>query len=543
VTWRVRRYVFVGVLILFIIVVGSITYYYVSTPPTTRQRVVVYAYNDRITGIDPSIEDDTGLVIIGLVYEQLLRYNPLTNKLEPVLAVAWNSSEDGTEWVFRLREGVVFHDGTPLNATAVKLSIERARDVYRETGRGAGYIWEAVTDVEVVDEYTIKIKLEYPQRLDLLVAATYAAYIFSPKALSSSGASSYLDKKLESWFSSGNEAGSGPYTIEYYRPDSEVRLKKFDKWWGWSLVNNTRAPDYVIVKILPDPQSQYNGLISGEIDIASSVPRDYVSLLLSKGFKVHNLTSYHNYLLFFNVRRYPTNITEFRKAIACSLNLEEAVKLAMKGFGLRGSGIVPHGFPGFTEGLYYECGLSEAMQYLNESGVQLPVRIELLYQVDYEETRIFAEMLQSRLKDLNIDLVLNPQPWSQLKEIAKGVWENPDESPHLVIADWWPTIPSPYDYLYTMFHSDSKEWNFAGYEDEEFEELIDRAWELEGTNYSEALNLYREAQVKLFNEAVGINLWDEVRPFIHNARVELPDECMNPLYMYVIYFQYVRVGT
>ncbi len=538
-----QRYVFLSVIILFLLTIVGLLAYYVLTPPPSKQKVVVYAYNDRITGIDPSIEDDTGLVIIGLVYEQLIRYNPLTNKLEPVLAVTWNSSEDGTEWVFRLREGVVFHDNTPFNATAVKLSIERARDVYRETGRGAGYIWEAVTSIEVVDEYTIKIKLEYPQRLDLLVAATYAAYVFSPKALSYSGASSYLDKKLEDWFNRGNEVGSGPYMIEYYRPDSEVRLKKFDKWWGWSLVNNTQAPDYIIVKILPDPQSQYNGLISGEIDIASSVPRDYVSLLLSKGFRIYNLTSYHNYLLFFNVKRYPTNITEFRKAIACSLNLDEAVKLAMKGFGLKGSGIVPHGFPGFTEGLYYECGLSEAMQYLEESGVQVPVRIELLYQVDYEETRIFAEMLQSRLKDLNIDLVLNPQPWSQLKEIAKSVWDDPDGAPHLVIADWWPTIPSPYDYLYIMFHSESKEWNFAGYEDEEFEDLIDQAWELEGSNYSEALNLYREAQIKLFDEVIGINLWDEIRPFIYNARVELRDECMNPLYMYVIYFQYVRVGT
>ncbi|MEM0086386.1 MAG: ABC transporter substrate-binding protein, partial [Zestosphaera sp.] len=200
----------VSISLVVLIVVSFIAYHYIWGTPEIKQRVVVYAYNDRITGIDPSIEDDTGLVIIGLVYEQLLHYNPATGELKPVLAVAWNSSEDGTEWVFRLREGVVFHDGTPLNSTAVKLSIERARDIYRETGRGAGYIWDAVTDIEVLDEYTLKIKLEYPQRLDLLVAATYAAYIFSPKALSSSGASSYLDRKLEEWFNRGNEAGTGP---------------------------------------------------------------------------------------------------------------------------------------------------------------------------------------------------------------------------------------------------------------------------------------------------------------------------------------------
>ncbi|MCC5990324.1 MAG: hypothetical protein LM558_02275 [Thermosphaera sp.] len=139
-------------------------------------------------------------------------------------------------------------------------------------------------------------------------------------------------------------------------------------------------------------------------------------------------------------------------------------------------------------------------------------------------------------------MVLNPQPWSALKDIAKGIWEDPESTPHLIIADWWPTIPSPYDYLYSMFHSESKEWNFAGYENPYFEELIDEAWELEGVDYQAALEKYYQAQKILFDEAVAINLWDEVKPFIYNPKIEIPREAMNPLYMYVIFFQYVRVG-
>ncbi|MCY0867850.1 MAG: ABC transporter substrate-binding protein [Desulfurococcus sp.] len=529
-------------LIVAVVILGLILYSFViPRQPAQSSKIVVYAYNDRITGVDPSIEDDTGLVILGIVYEPLVYYDPLREEFVPALAVNWTESSDGTEWVFYLRQGVKFHDGTPFNATAVKISIERARDIYNEIGRGAGYIWDALESIEVIDEYTVKFKLKYPQRLDMIAAASYAAYIFSPSAIEKSGATSYMDEKLETWFNSGNDAGSGPYMIVSYNPDREVRLKKFKEWWGWSLINNPNAPDEVVVKIVTDPGSQYNGLIAGEIDIASSVPRDTIGELLKKGFKAFNLTTYHNYVMFFNVKRYPTNITEFRKAILHAFNLTEAVELAMRGYGIVGSGIIPHGFPGHVEGLVYDYNLSKARMYLEKSGVSTPVTIEILYQVDYEELKIFAEYLQSRLKEIGVDLVLNPQPWSQLKDIAAGVWEHPESTPHIIIADWWPTILSPYDYLYSMFHSESKEWNYAGFENPVFDEIVERAFELEGVNYTGALELYREAQEMLYRDAIAVNLWDEVKPFIYGSRVLLQDEALNPLYMYVIAFQYVKV--
>nr|WP_281054473.1 ABC transporter substrate-binding protein [Thermosphaera aggregans] len=218
-----RNLLIVGIIVA-LIAIGSIALFYLQRPETTR-KVVVYAYNDRITGIDPSVEDDTGLVVLGSVYEPLLYYDPRSDEFKPALAINWTSNEDGTEWVFKLREGVVFHDGTPFNATAVKISIERARDIYRSTGRGMGYIWDMVSTIEILDPYTVKFVLDYPVRLDLIAAASYAAYIFSPSVIERAGASDILDGKIEEWFNQGNSAGTGPYFIEHYRPDKEVRLK------------------------------------------------------------------------------------------------------------------------------------------------------------------------------------------------------------------------------------------------------------------------------------------------------------------------------
>lgn len=534
------------VLVALALVVGLSVFTLMRQPSESggRLRVVVYAYNDVITGIDPSLEDDTGLVVLGVVYEPLLHYNPVTGVFKPALAVSWGSNEDGTEWVFKLRENVVFHDGTKFNATAVKVSVERAMSIYRETGRGLGYVWDSVEEVEVVDEYTIKFKLFYPQRLDIMASACYAGYIFSPSVLERSGAESYTDRKLEEWFNLGNAAGTGPYMLESYSSESEVRLRKFEKWWGWSEASNPNAPDVVIMKILTEPQAQYNSLLSGVIDIATSVPRANIPDLISRGFRTYNLATYHNYLLFFNVKRYPTDLEDFRKAVVHAIDLDEAVSIAMGGHALKGSGVLPHGFPGFVEGLTYEPNLTRAREHLLNSGVETPVRIQLLYQVDYEETRKFAELVQSRLRSLDVEVELYPATWTQLKDIARSVWEDPEDTPHLIIADWWPTMASPYDYLYAMFHSESKEWNFAGYENPAFDELIEEAYELEGSDYEYAMQLYREAQQEIFDKAVAVNLWDEVKPFIYSKRVYIPPEAMNPLYMYVIRFEAVSVeGT
>lgn len=536
----------VALLALVAVVVAVVVpaYFLVYLPATQRLavRVVVYAYSDRITGIDPSIEDDTGLVVLGVVYETLLRYDPLRNVTTPVLAESWESSANGTVWTFRLRRGVVFHDGTPFNATAVKLSIERARDVYRETGRGSGYIWDAVEEVEILDEHTVRIRLAYPVRLDLMAAASYSAYILSPSALIKAGASGPLDPKLEAWFNLGHSAGSGPYYIEYYRPESEVRLRKFEKWWGWGVTANPNAPDVVVIKVRPDPLDQYNGLLAGEVDIASSVPRANVRDLAARGFRVVNMVTYHNYILLFNVRRYPTNVTAFRLAVLHAIPWDELVSVALKGFGRLGSGLLPYGFPGHVEGLRYSYNLSLARKYLEESGVK-GATIEFVYQSEYEENEAFAQLLKSRLADIGIVVELKPMTWTAVKEAGKAVWEDPERAPHLIISDWWPAMPSPYDYLYNLLHSKSKEWNWAGYSNAEFDELVDEAYKLEGTDYASALKMYRRANQIAYEGGVAVNLWDEVRPFVFSRRVEVPAEALNPLYMYVIRFELVRVRS
>ncbi len=542
----------ISIILLIIVIIGVIAGYYLWRSSSgggvvsEKKTLLVYAYEDSITGIDPSIEFDTGLVVLGFVYEPLLYYDPLEDKFVPALAVSWEANENHTVWTFHLRKNVYFHDGSPLTAEAVKFSIDRSLKYYEKTGEGPGYIWEGLKEVRIIDNYTVQIIMDRPTRVDLLAAASYGSYIVSPKVLEESGINDPLSPDLKQWFDSGHEAGTGPYMIESYNPESEVKLVKYDKWWGWGVIaDKDKAPDILVIKIVLDEVSQENGLRAGQIDIATNVPHSDIESLVREGFKVVNTTTFHNYILMFNTRRYPTNITEFRLAVAHAIPWDRVYREALLGYGRIASGVIPYGFPGHLDNLTYTYNLTLARQLLEKAGLYgKKLKVSIMYEASYGDEERFVSILKSSLAQLGIEVELLPASWDQMAETGPTVWDDPENAPHMIINDWWPTIPSPYDYLYSLLHGESREWNWAGYNNTLFNELIDRAYKLEGSNYEEAMKLYTQAQMIIYRDCPAVALWDEVKPYVYNPEhVSLTEKAFNPLYMYVIFIQYLEVKS
>ncbi len=90
--------------------------------------------------LDPSIEYSNGIMVLQNVYETLTHYDPEAGEAVPMLATSWTSNEDGTVWVFQIRDDVTFHDGSKLTAKQVAASIQRSMDL----GQGGAYIGDAV---------------------------------------------------------------------------------------------------------------------------------------------------------------------------------------------------------------------------------------------------------------------------------------------------------------------------------------------------------------------------------------------------------------
>jgi len=551
------------IIIMIVVGIGAVLYYQwvnrnreatitiespiTSTPMSTittqvvveAKRVVTYAYRDAITGIDPSVDFDTGIVVLGNVYEPLLYYDPIKNEFKPALAIHWEQI-DNTTWIFKLRSGVYFHDGTPLTAESVVFSILRTKAIYEKSGIGPGWIWDCIDDIVALNETTVMFKLRYPAPLPLIASSAYGAYIYSHKVLEYANAEDMVDPKIRQWFENGNDVGSGPYKIKSYKPDSEVILEKFHDWWGWSLINNSKAPDIVIIKIVEDPASQELGIYDGSIDIAMNIVKANIPRLMKDGFKVLNQTTFHNYILMFNVRRWPTNITEFRRAIAYAIPWDEVINFAFGGYGRRASGLIPYGYPGYVEGLTYEYNITKAREIINTLNIG-SIKLELVITSGYEEEERFASLLKESLRSLGIDVDIVALPWEQVRERGSSVWTDPERAPHMIINDWWPTYPTPYDYLYIL-HSNDTEWNWSGYVNSEYDNLIDTALGLEGIDYEKALELYREAQLIIYRDVVAINICDSIQPYVYDPeRISFREDALNPIYMYVIFFQYIEV--
>jgi peptide/nickel transport system substrate-binding protein len=115
-------------------------------------------------------------------------------------------------WTFKIREGVSFHDGSKLDAEAVKFSIERTLSI----GKDISYLWAAVDKITVVDKYTVKIDLQYPASLDLIAASVFGSFIISPTAAKS---------HPKDWFTQGNAVGTGPYKLFKYSMGESAILK------------------------------------------------------------------------------------------------------------------------------------------------------------------------------------------------------------------------------------------------------------------------------------------------------------------------------
>ncbi len=515
-----------------------------ATTPVKKKRTVIYASLSEMTSCDPSTEFSNSILWMCLVYEPLLWYDPIHDKIIPGLAVSYESKKNGTIWIFHLRKNAKFHDGTPVTAEAVKFSIERTIAL----GQGAAFIWDPVKEIKVIDNYTIEFILKYPAPLDKIVASSYGAWIFSPKVVEYAGAKNATDPKVAEWFNKGHDAGSGPYKLVKWDPENEVILEKFEDWWGWKEPNyplkSDKAPDVFIIKIVKDAVTQERLVLSGDIDIAEYVPPEDVETLKSNPkVQVVLKPSFQNLLMLINTKKPPLDNVLVRRAIAHAIPYEDIVKIARAGLAKVASGPIPHGMWGHFDNLTYTYNLTLAKELLAKAGYPHGINRTLILTYtagDIYEKRT-AELIAASLAKIGIKVDIRPMSWEEQWSLAQSGWENPQAAQDLFIFYWWPTYITPFDYLYNMFHSESKAFNLCYYENPKFEKLIEKAHILEGYDRETALKLYYEAQKILYEDVPAIPLWDMVDFRVAVKGIGNLDKAINPAYPTVVFAQVLSV--
>jgi peptide/nickel transport system substrate-binding protein len=207
-----------------------------------------------IPGFDPlkvGVFDTAALTAAAALFDTLT-YLDDKGVAQPKLALSWSHSDDYKTWTFKLRPGVKFHDGTPFNGEAVKANFDRQKDPANKC-RCAFYI-AFIRDVQAPDELTMVYNLNDP-------AVNLPAVLTIPSANNAVQSPTAWKTKGDEY--NRNPVGTGPYVLKSWAAGDRMVLEKNPDYW------NKGRPylDRIALKPLPDAQSRFASLQSGEVDI------------------------------------------------------------------------------------------------------------------------------------------------------------------------------------------------------------------------------------------------------------------------------------
>jgi len=481
-----------------------------TKPPTpVPPKVLKIANTATFTTWDPVKSFSTEAAYMGNMYEQLLRINPpgSAEKFTPLLAERWESNADGTVWTFYLRPNVKFHDGEPLTADAVKMSIEAAAD-----HGGASFIWWMLDSIEVVDDLTVKFNLTTSAPIDLIASSLYGAWIVSPKALEAAAAD-------ENYFETGIEAGTGPYMLESYKADQEIVLTRFDDYWGgWQ----PGQFDKVLVVIVGEAITQQQMLEGGQVDLVTRIPNENLDTFRNNpNYTVYVEPSFFNYVGFFNTLRPPLDNAMVRQALSYAIPYDDIITIAVKGLGTQSRGPVPAGvWPWSADVKQYTYDLTKARQLLADAGFPNGgFSLKLTYAAENDTEAAFAPLIKDSFAQLGVDVTIEPMLWSQQWALSKS---DPANAQDMFLLLYWPTYSDAgSDNLWSMFYWTAKPFfNLSYWKNDQFMALVDEAIAKTVTDPATSQVKYIEAMNLLVDEAPGLFFFDTMAVFVIPTYIE-----------------------
>jgi len=491
-----------------------------ATEPPREPKVATFIMWQDFIDLDPAYAYASEMVVTNQCYENLVWYNPPGSEelLSPGLATSWAPNEDATEWTFNLREGVTFQDGTPFNADVVKANIER---YLAQEGAGCTWIWDAVEEVEVGDDYTVTLHLSYAAPMDLISTATFCGGMMSP---------SVVDQPKD-WFDAGRCVGSGPYTIESFEKGQRLILTRFDDYWGGWQDNQF---DKIVYEIVGDTAVGMQMMEQGEADFWKDAPSDQVARLEAmEDLQLFVQPSFQHMMFMLNTVKEPTNNKLVRQALAYSFPYDQ-FKQRTEGLYSQSRGAVPEGMWGWCEDCFqYSFDLEKARDLLGQAGYpDGGFDLELTYMSDKTIEGWAVELWAFPLAELGIELKPQPMTFESLWELAVS---DPATAQDITTFVWWPTWVTPYDPLWSMYHcEDEPYWNVTYWCDAEFDQLLDEGNLFTGTDISAAEQKFIDSQHILVEESPAIFVCDVPDLWIYSADIEGYQS--NPAYPSVVFF-------
>lgn len=355
------------------------------------------------TTLDPHTQDDGAeRTVNDNVYETLYT-RTAEGELQPGLAADLPKQIDPLTWEIKLREGISFHNGEPLDAEAVAFSLKRIVDPALKSAQ-LSYV-STIKDAVAVDAHTVRITTEQPD--PILAARLYWIKIVAPVYAKDPA---FADHPI----------GTGPFKFVRWDRGQEVLLEANADYWG-----DATALEQVSFRFIPEASTRLAGLLSGELDLITNVAPEFEQQLP----KVSKIEGLELPFVAINARPgSPTADVRVRQALLYAIDREELAEGLFEGNATVATGplLVPAAF-GFDASLTgYSYDPVKAKALLEEAGA-VGAAIEVVgpggrFLKDREAT----EAIAGYWSEIGLNVTVTVPEWS---EYLRRVFNSPDARP------------------------------------------------------------------------------------------------------------------
>jgi peptide/nickel transport system substrate-binding protein len=440
--------------------------------------------------------------IMWQIYDSLI-YLDEKGTVYPGAATDWSFSSDNLTLTFKLRQGVKFHDGTPLDAQIVKDTVARMIDP-KTASPNVGMLGP-LDSVDVVDPMTVAYKFKQPfAPIFVGLGYSYCAPISIPAV------QKYGDQYGR------HPVGTGPYKFVDWTADDTIILEKnADHTWSTTFYKTQQAPqiDRVEFRVIPDDATRLSALTSGEVDVVAgtdAVPIDKISSLKDQqGLTVYTRPMVGVYYANLNHKMKPFDDVRVRQAISYAIDRDSIVQLVVDGNGKPAVSLLASAFGDYNPNVTpYTYDPEKAASLMKEAGLEngfettyLNIAPPALY------TRV-AEVIQQNLAAIKIKIQIQPFPVAQ--------WVSEGNSGKYGIAFSYYTYSDP-DVLSLLARSGAY-FNFSwptGLKSDpslKFDDQLDALLDEQRVTFDKARrkDVLWQAQARINDQAHYVMLWEGV---------------------------------
>ncbi len=439
-------------------------------------------------------------------YDGLYRYEGNPPVMRPWLAESHSASDDGLTWTFTLRKDAKFHDGSPITAADVVYSFQRVLAL----GKAPASAFLPILKPEHItapDPGTVRFQLEHAY--GPFIAAIPIVAIVNPRALKA-------NEKGGDWgaaWLASNEAGSGAYVLDpaSYTPMERLDLHRFaDHFAAWK--ENPKPVDTVLFRTAHQTSTGVLGLLNGSIDLTDSyLPTDQVEQIqASKAARVEKDTSMRVFLIRMNNSKPPFDNINARKCFAHAFNYKGFIEDILKGYADRDGTPMPNTLWGYPkDAATYDYDLDKAREYFKKAmaeGAPMKRPIQIHIQSELEQTNQAAQMFQSDLESVGVNLKVVGDTWANMtSNTAK-----PDTTPDMWIH-WVSTyFVDPENWVGQMYDSQfAGTWKASSwYKNAEVDGLLRKARGL--VDQAQRQPLYEQATRQIVADCVDVWVYNTV---------------------------------